>query len=81
MMGRRYVSQDAFERFIAALDDALLLGLGAGYVNERKTAERGSGGSIRENRVPCTGPWPLYPSPPGRTSTSSSLKRATGTFC
>jgi hypothetical protein len=40
----RYVFQDAFERFIAALDDALLLGIEAGYVNERKTAERGSPG-------------------------------------
>jgi hypothetical protein len=29
-MARRYVFQDAFERFIAALDDALLLGTEAG---------------------------------------------------
>ena len=45
-MARRYVFQDAFERFIAALNDALLLGVEAGYVNKRKSAARGSGGGI-----------------------------------
>jgi hypothetical protein len=40
----RYVFQDAFERFIAALNDALLLDVEAGHVNYRKAAERGSAG-------------------------------------
>jgi len=40
----RYVFQDAFERFIVALDDALLLDTEAGNVNYRKSKERGSTG-------------------------------------
>lgn len=40
----RYVFQDAFERFIAALNDALLLDAEAGHVNYRKSAERDSAG-------------------------------------
>ena len=37
----RYVFQDPFERFIVALDDALLLDVEAGHVNYRKShAER-----------------------------------------
>ncbi len=47
MARRRYHFQAAFERFTAALDDALLLCTEAGYVNERITAERGSGGGTR----------------------------------
>src|ERR1022692_166513 len=43
----RYVFQDAFERFIAALDDALLLDLEAGRVNYR----RYSGGLVKESRA------------------------------
>jgi hypothetical protein len=38
------VFQDAFERFIAALGDALLLDAEAGRVNHRKAKQRGSGG-------------------------------------
>jgi hypothetical protein len=40
----RYVFQDAFERFIAALNDALLLDVEAGRVNHRKSRQRGSTG-------------------------------------
>jgi hypothetical protein len=40
----RYVFQDVFERFIAALEDALLLDAEAGRVNYRKSKQRGSGG-------------------------------------
>jgi hypothetical protein len=40
----RYVFQDAFERFIVALNDALLLDVEAGHVNYRKSNERGSAG-------------------------------------
>ena len=40
----RYVFQDAFERFIVALNDALLLDVEAGNVNYRKSNERGSAG-------------------------------------
>ncbi|MBQ1051946.1 hypothetical protein KBX50_26245 [Micromonospora sp. C51] len=40
----RYVFQDAFERFIKALDDALLLDAEAGRVNYRKAKQRGSAG-------------------------------------
>lgn len=40
----RYVFQDPFERFIVALDDALLLDVEAGHVNYRKSQQRGSAG-------------------------------------
>jgi hypothetical protein len=40
----RYVFQDAFERFIVALSDALLLDVEAGQVNHRKSMQRGSAG-------------------------------------
>jgi hypothetical protein len=40
----RYVFQDAFERFIVALDDALLLEAEAGRVNYHKSRRRGSAG-------------------------------------
>ena len=40
----RYVFQDAFERFIVALNDALLLDVEAGRVNNRKSRQRGSAG-------------------------------------
>lgn len=43
----RYVFQDAFERFIAALDDARLLDLEAGRVNFR----RYGGGLVKESRA------------------------------
>lgn len=48
----RYQFQDAFERFIDALDDALLLYAEAGLINNRKSEERGSpGGTNRESRA------------------------------
>ncbi|MEN3616189.1 hypothetical protein AAH979_42840 [Plantactinospora sp. ZYX-F-223] len=40
----RYVFQDAFERFVAALGDALLLDAEAGRINARKAKQRGSSG-------------------------------------
>lgn len=40
----RYVFQDAFERFIVALNDARLLEVEAGRVNYRKSRQRGSAG-------------------------------------
>jgi hypothetical protein len=47
----RYVFQDAFERLITALDDALLLDAEAGHVNHRKAKQRGSGGLNVESRA------------------------------
>jgi hypothetical protein len=47
----RYVFQDAFERFIVALNDALLLDAEAGRVNNRKWRQRGSGGLNVESRA------------------------------
>jgi len=40
----RFVFQDAVERFIVALEDALLLDIEAGRVNARKASQRGSSG-------------------------------------
>lgn len=47
----RYVFQDPFERFIAALDDALQLDVEAGRVNHRKAQQRGSGGLNPESQA------------------------------
>ena len=47
----RYEFQDAFERFVGALDDAFLLLTEAEQVNDQRSKERGSGGRNPESQA------------------------------